>query len=205
MYNTINSFSEVHASDVESALSKRIKEEIEQKGKEYILGVDENEYKNYLIEEYTLEPLKIYLESEVIDAPKFSKEKRQDDFYHRREYETEVYTFTVHYNYTGNVELFKVRPNPWTITSAEIFVTANSVSFSFKLYNKDPETFRYEKESKFKHAFTNLDGVNRFANEWNSKLSSIVNSHFQLQKKKYLIQVASYIFGCLLAKKKANP
>jgi len=184
MYGTINSFSEICCLEAEREFSRQIKEEIEKKEKEYILGVDENEYQSYLIEKHKLEPLKIYTESETIDTPRVSKEAVG----HRHGYTDwrELYLFRVKYSYTGSSLLFRVKPNPWTMTSAEVVVTDDTVSFSVRLYNKDADEFKREKASKFSNAFTNLDNVNKFVEEWNRKLSNLVNTYFQQQKKKYL-------------------
>lgn len=186
MYNTVRSFNEISSSDFEEQLSKKIKEEIERKGKEYILGVDENEYKNYLTNEYTLVPLHIYTETETIDKPEIRKERIEAPF--QRYYETEVYEFTIQYQFTGSSILFRVQPNPWTMASAEICVANDTVSFSFKLYHKEPDEFHREKQSVYRRAFTNLEGTNNFANQWNHKLSNIVDSHFRQQKQKYLAE-----------------
>ncbi|KAA6342148.1 hypothetical protein EZS27_010073 [termite gut metagenome] len=186
MYNTIKSFNEIDSSSFEEQLSKKIKEDIERKGKEYILGVDESEYKNYLINEYTVEPLTVYTETETIDKPDIRKELLEDRHFRGYQYETESYEFTVRYQYSGSAILFRVHPNPWTMTSAEIVVDNDSVSFSFKLYNKNPEEFVREKKSMFQRAFTNLEGTNAAANHWNKKLSGIVDTYFKKQKKKYL-------------------
>ncbi|MDR0567326.1 MAG: hypothetical protein LBG47_09905 [Prevotellaceae bacterium] len=185
MYNTIRSFYEISSFIFEEQWSKKIKEDIKTRDKEYILGVDENEYKNYLITEYTLVPLHIYTETETIDEPKIRKEMIEERLQH---YETEVYEFTIQYQFAGSPILFSVQPNPCTTTTAEICVVNDIVSFSFKLYHKNPDEFQREKQSMYKRAFTNLEGANNFANGWNCKLSSIVDSYFQQQKQKYLAE-----------------
>ncbi len=183
----INSFSEISSSDFTRQLSERIKDEIENKGKEYILSIDEEEFKEYLIDQYSLEPLTIDYESEVIDEPTISKEWIEDRFYGGK-YQTEVFTFTIRYKFSGSNILFKVRPSTWTMTSAEICVNEQeySVSFSFKLYGKDPEEFRRIKSDFQRRAFTNLENTNQVVKSWMQSLPATVNSLFQQQKSKYL-------------------
>ena len=67
--NTIKSFSEISSFDFTRQLSEKIKSEIENKGKEYILGVDAEEFKAYLIDKYSLEPLTIDYNSETVRIP----------------------------------------------------------------------------------------------------------------------------------------
>jgi hypothetical protein len=185
--NTIKSFSEINSSDFTSQLFDNIKKEIENKSKEYILGVDEEEYKAYLIDRYSLEPLTIDYESEVIDEPRVSKEPVEDRF-HRGKHQIDVFNFTVRYNFIGSSMLFRVKPSLWTITYAEIYVNEqnNTVSFSFQIYRKDVEEFQRTKSDFQRDAFANLENTNQVAANWMQSLPGTVNSLFQKQKNKYL-------------------
>lgn len=183
----IDSFNEISSSDFLRQLSDKIQNEIENKGKEYILGVDEEEFKAYLIGQYSLEPLIIDYESEVINEPTISKEWVEDGFYGRK-YQTEVFTFTIRYKFAGSSVLFKVQPSTWAMTFAEICVNEqdNTISFSFKLYKKDSEEFKRTKSDFQRRAFANLENTNQDAINWMQSLSATVNSLFQQQKSKYL-------------------
>ncbi len=185
--NTINSFSEISSFDFKKQLSNKIKCEIEEKGKEYILRVDEEEFKAYLIDHFSLEPLTIDYKTETVDEPIISKEWVEDRRLRER-YQTDVFTFIIRYKFTGSSVLFKVQPSTWTMTSAEIFVNeqSNIVSFSFKLYIKDPEEFKRIKNDIQRRAFANLGNTNQIAISWMQSLSVTVNSLFQQQKNKYL-------------------
>lgn len=185
--NTIKSFSEINSYDFITQLTAKIKSEIEGKGKEYILGVDEEDFKAYLIDKYSLESLKIDYESEIIDEPTVSKEWIEDKFYRER-YQVDVFDFTIKYRFIGSSVLFKVKPSTWTMTSTEILINerTHTVSFSFKLYKKDPEEFNRTKHNFQKKAFTNLENTNLVAKSWMQSLTETVNSLFQEQKRKYL-------------------
>lgn len=183
----VRSFSEIGSSDFIQLLSEKIKTEIENKSKEYILGVDEEEFKTYLIESHSLEPLSVDFESEIIDEPIVSKEWLEDRHF-REKYQTDVYKFTIRYNYTGSSVLFQIRPNTWTMTSAEIYVheQSNTVSFSFSLYNKNADEFLRTKNDTKNRAFANLQNVNQVVFDWKRTAPSVVNSIFKKQKDKYL-------------------
>lgn len=183
----VKSFCEISSYDFTRQLTDQIKSEIEGKGKEYILGVDEEEYKNFLVEKYSLEPLTIDYNSETIDEPTISKEWIEDRFYGEK-YQAEVFNFTIRYNFTGSSVLFKVQPSTWSMTAADIYVDEqrNTVSFSFKLYKKDPEEFKKTKNDYQRRAFTNLGNTNQVATSWMNSLSGTVNSLFQQTKNKYL-------------------
>ncbi|WEK20456.1 MAG: hypothetical protein P0Y49_04805 [Candidatus Pedobacter colombiensis] len=184
---TVQSFSEISGHDFTDQQTDRIKEEIQSKGKEYILGVNDQEFKEYLIAKYSMDPLTIHLDTETVEQPKVSKEILEDRMY-REKYETEVYTFTATYQFSGSGILFTIRPSTWTMTSTEIYVVQNSglVSFKFKLYKKDPAEFEREKNSKRSKAFTNLANANSFVNSYNQSISSYVETAFTTEKNKYL-------------------
>jgi len=188
MYRTqIKAFAEVDSFSAEKQFEENIKKKIQQERKEYILGVDEEEYINYLIEEYSVEPLEVFKESERIDEPKVTKE--QVEAYSRSyQYEKEVYTFNVHYRFSGSSVLFKIRPSSWTMTSYDIGVddTNKNIVLSFKIYEQDVEKFKKEKSDVYKAAFTNLPNVNSFAENWNRQVPGIVKRYFKQEKNKYL-------------------
>jgi hypothetical protein len=183
----IDSFCEISSLYFTCQRSDKIQSEIESKGKEYILGVDEEEFKTYLIDLYTLEPLYIDYESETIDEPIVSKEWVESRL-HGEKYQTEVFNFTIRYKFTGSSILFRVQPSTWTMTHTEIYVNEqkSTVSFSFKLYKKDIEEFKRTKSDYQRRAFANLGNTNQDAASWMQSLPGKVNSLFQQQKNKYL-------------------
>lgn len=183
----IRTFTEVDSFSAKDQWKDQIRKKIESETKEYILGVDEEEYMNFLIEVFKVIPLVIYEESEQIEQPKVTKEKvtgRLRDY----EYEQEVYIFTVRYTFSGSTVLFKIKPSSWTMTSYDISVDehSNAVSFSFKLFEQNAEKFKVEKSRAFSSAFTNIGNVNNFANDWNNSVEALVRADFKRVKEKFL-------------------
>lgn len=167
-------------------LSDKIMGEIESKGKEYILGVDEDEFTKYLINKYTLELLNIDLDSEKIEVPLSSKKLLSDDAF-GYSYQSDVYTFTIKYKFGGSSVLFRLKPNPWFPATTEINIDerTNTVSFSFEIYDKEPEKFQRAKDDYRDRAFANLNHVNAMARKWNDGLVKKVNAYLQERKTKY--------------------
>lgn len=182
----VKSFYEIDSFSFIDQLTKKVKEAIEEKGKEYILGVDENEFKNYLITEFTLEPLAIDSSTEVIEKPTIRKESREGEFYGQR-YEIEVYNFTIKYHFSGSGVLFRIKPSEWIMTGHDIDVDEkqNIVSFNLKLYKQDAEEFKKEKGQVYYSAFANLENANTEAKTWNSRLQGLVKNTFDNIKRKY--------------------
>lgn len=187
--NAIKAFYEIENYDFSKQQFEKIKNEIESHGKNYILQVDEEQYKNFLIDKYSIEPITIDFASESVGEPSISKEWREGGFDRGRlqRYQLEVYTFTIYYQFTGSAMLFRIKPSPYQMTTTEIHVDdqAKMVSFNFKLYKKDPAEFNRAKNECHKSAFANLDNANIFARGWNNGLAGTVGSYFQAQKKKW--------------------
>ncbi|MBC8769586.1 hypothetical protein H4O18_16430 [Arenibacter sp. BSSL-BM3] len=188
MYNSkIRTFSEVDSYNAQKQWEEQIKKRIESESKEYILGVDEEEYKNFLTEDFKVVPLVVYEESEQIEQPRVTKEKTTA-YPRDYVYEQDVYHFTIRYTFSGSTVLFKIRPSTWTMTSYEINVNEhnNTVSFSFKLYEQNPDKFKRQKSDAYRAAFTNLANVNKFADSWNACVKGVVNREFKKVKDKFL-------------------
>jgi len=183
-----NTFTEVDSFSARRQFEENIRKAIEAKSKEYILGVNEDEYLDYLISEYSVEPIKIFPESEKIDKPQIKKEKMSTGFPREYEYFADVYYFNVHYNFSGSAVLFKIRPSHYTYASYDAFIDDRdkTISFSFKIAEQDPEKFKRIKSEAYSSAFVNLTNVNDFANKWNVDVKGIVNSIFKEIKNKFL-------------------
>ena len=184
----MQSFSEISLYDFENGRNRSILNEIQSKGKDYILSIDQDEFINYLYEEYLIEPLCIDTATEFVGPPRIDKETIRNERYDRGYYETDVYTFTVRYNYTGTGELFRVQSNPWTMTSYEINVNESlrTVSFSFKIYKQDPQEFHNSKSECFRSAFANLEKLNANINSMANNLRQNIQAIFEKEKNKYL-------------------
>ncbi len=183
----MRSFNEISFYDFQNSWQGQIVKEIQLKGKEYILNIDEQEFLNYLYDKFLLQPLTVLKETESFDIPKTDKEKRTDRFYDQT-YEVDAYMFTVKYNYTGSSELFRVQPSTWTMTAYDIDVyeTTQIVSFKFKIYSQDVQEFNRTKNECFGKAFTNIENVNTNVIDFNRHLRESINTAFEREKSKYL-------------------
>ncbi len=181
----MKSFSEVSWLDFPKTYYQTIKEKISSQGKEYILKVDENEYINYLIEHFRIEPLKVLMDTRQVSEPISSKERRQDMF--GRDYISDCYSFIVTYIFEGHGGLFKVQPNPYTWSYYDINVNNQNktVSYSFKIYKQDANEFNQINSECYSRAFANLKNINTNVAEFNSTFEQTVRSLFINEKEHY--------------------
>jgi hypothetical protein len=188
---SVRSFNEIPFHDFAERRLADIKNEIKHQGKDYILLVDENEYTNYLVEKYALEPL-VLSDMNHIEEPNKSTEHRRDMF--DEIYSATSYTFHINYDFTGTAELFGVRPNTRSLTSLQIFIDEQQkkVSFSVKLFKRDPVEFQQEKNRFYEMAFANIGNINTDVSHWNKKLPIDVSRLFTAAKKEFYEENAFY-------------
>ena len=177
-----NSFAELDWHDYERTLQQSVKSEIDGLSKQYLLGVDEDEYKEHLVQQHRLEPIEIFKESEHIREPRIEKQAFQD---YGRTIHCDTYVFQVEYRFTGSPGLFQVKPSSWTMTSHRISIVHSTkvVIFEMMVARQDAEEFRREKESAYSGSFTNIGNINSNVQTWNQGLPSLVSSLFDWRKK----------------------
>ncbi len=181
----MDSFTKISWLDFPKIYYQNIREEINTKGKDYILKVDENEFIDYLIEKYRIEPLKILLESESVSQPTKSQVRRNNMW--GETYLADTFIFTITYNFEGKADLFAVKPNPFTYSTYDINVNQvqNTVSFKIQIFKQDPNEFDKAKSNAYSQAFTNLNKVNDHVQQFNSSYENTVKSIFEQEKNKY--------------------
>lgn len=194
IYNShkIFSFNELSESEFLLSQCKLLKDQIESQNKDYILNIDEVEFKNYLISKYSIDPLVIDYESEVVHQPVTStrmvRGRRETD-----EYQREIYKCSVSYNFTGSSVIFYIRPDKRILTGAKIHIGSNeTVTIFFELNNMDAELFNREKSQKLREAFTNLDAANGIVGKTKKALDETFNLTFHQLKNKYLSENKFY-------------
>lgn len=182
-----NSFRGKRFSEFTSDRSSEIRLKIEQKGKEYILNVDEDEFKNYMIEKYKLIPLEVERNSEEVHEPEI--DYGYSDYSSRsRSQRREIYIIKISYSFTGTPFLFNLQPSSCTMTSREVDIDekSNKVSYSIQMYEKDPVKFEQYKSQAYNDAFVNILNINNEVENWNDQISGIVNNAFNSIKDKYI-------------------
>lgn len=194
MYNRsqkVSSFCGIDFSEYEKLLHAKIVKEIESKSKEYILNIDENEYVDYLYNENYLEPLNIDINSVIVNKPVVKREILESRF-RDYQYECDVYYILITFLFTGTTQLFSVKPNPWTLTSYDIDINDNSVSFTVRMTRLDADEFKREKEVAYDSAFANIGHVNKNVEQYNSQLKSTIFSLLKRCRDKYIQENAFY-------------
>ncbi len=178
-------FSDINWSEFISDFKSQLKNEIKTTDTKYILAVDEKKYKQYLFDKYKFEEISILKETEnIIELDRVVKSIKDYDIF----IDTEFFQFKIQYNYSGSPLLFKICPNPFTSRTFDVEIDkANStISFTVVIKERDPSLFNQLKEKRFNETFTNLENVNRNAEEGNKNLKALIESEFDRIKSSYL-------------------
>ena len=194
LYNrsSFDSFSIIEWHDFHDKIINEIDCEIEKCSDEYILNVNEDEYITYLIEKYSFEPLVIDNDSEEVEKPEEFKEElsQYDNRYAYAKYGCyrNGYSILISYSYRGSGELFKVRPNSFTLTSNKIMIDEYSsrVFFEIKVYSLDVTEFKRKKVNAYDRAFTNMVNINSCIKGYNESLDELIKQKFYNAKQKRL-------------------
>lgn len=175
-----------------------LKKEINQLSKNEILNIDENSYIDYLEDKYSLEPLCIYRDNEIIHEPTpISKEvenpydsARYGIYGHKMIYEG--YRIEVSYPFSGDAILFNVRPNSFTIGGAyaELRVNElnNTLSLVFEVWDQNAEQFIHNKQSAFEHQVLYYLSINPEVLDFNSQIRQQAQLEFKHAKDKCLAE-----------------
>jgi len=181
----MRSFGEKHFYIFRQEKTQAILSEINSLTKDYLLRVDEAEYFEFLKLKYSLEPIKVYQETESFNEPTKSIETIHSV---RGEYEGEVLNFVISYAFTGSATVFGLIPSRRIQTSKEISVNERTsrVSFKFSIHKKDPEEFVKLKSTFYDSAFKNVQNINNDVERWNNSFMNGIPGHFRKLKNKFI-------------------
>lgn len=184
---------------------KQMAQEIAKLPKNDVLNINEDEYIDYLENEYSLMPISIRRdEAEIFNPRQIRKEVRCNPYTHAiygyGENDTIVYDgyeIKVAYPFEGDSILFFVRPNTFTIGGAvpkeiDINDRLGKVIVTIECWDQDPNHFNNDKESIFNSKIAPLLTINPEVERFNEQLRSRIVSEFQKRKEECLSENAFF-------------
>lgn len=207
-YNSFRSFSVIDWHAFQDKTIQAIDNEIENNSDDYILNVNEDEYILYLVDKFTYEPLSIDKDSEEVEKPNEIKEdlSQYGDVFSRYGRYRKGFSIRISYLFRGSPLLFKVKPNPFVLTSHEITVDefSSRVYFEIKVYSTEVLEFKQEKESTFHSAFANIENINSSIINFNKSLTGIVKQKFE-KVKQYRLSKTNFFAAINVKKSTSSP
>lgn len=175
-----------------------LKKEINQLSKNEILNIDENSYIDYLEDKYSLEPLCVYRDNEIIHEPTPISKEVENPYdsiryvVYGHKMICEGYRIEVSYPFSGDAILFNVCPNSFTIGGAyaELKVNElnNTLSLIFEVWDQNAEQFTHNKQSAFEHQVSHYLSINPEVLDFNSKIRQQAQLEFKHAKDKCLAE-----------------
>ena len=187
---TFRMFCEGNLSDYFVQKRDEIQQAIQYKPEDYILNVNETEYINYLINQFTVEPINIDFES-IFSDPPYEKQIPAEYFraplFHVQAGESYPRQAFVYYlPYTGNKNLFQCKPSASILWTTEVFLKDHHLCFEvFSLQDNVEEINRNAQQivSKIK---TQLEHLAPEIERYNNNLPTTVKQLFQARKQYFL-------------------
>lgn len=164
--------------------------ELKSKDDEYILNVDENDYKQYLFERFKLEPLIISKEPINISKPEKVFKESDGPFGYGK---FEVYKFNLEYKVEGSFELIHVKPQTYAMVTEDVQTNSGNVIVTFYINSANEEEFNKSKVTTWGRAFANVESLNKDVNNWNDQLPSFIDNEFSKYKQKVLKENQFYV------------
>ena len=181
---------------------RQMVQEIAKLPKNDVLNINEQEYIDYLENEYRLTPIKVYRDQEDVREPRKIRHEMSNDPY-TNPYASaryggrnahiifEGYEIKVAYPFEGDAILFFVRPNTYSIGGASakqihIDESVGQIILTFEHWDNDPEKFNRDKDSAFDNEIGPLLTINPEVERFNAQLRSNITAQFHKRKNECL-------------------
>lgn len=185
-------------SDFFNARLASLKADINHLTKNEVLNLDQNEYIEYLYDKYFLEPLHVIQDSETVHEPIHIKrvvDIAPDNPHYGRYGEQitiEGYKIKVSYHFSGNAELFYIRPKTFSFggSSAQLEIDEinNLLYLIFEEWDMNAEKFLRNKAGAFKDIVSRYLDINEDVETFNVQIKQIALAEFERRKKDCLAE-----------------
>lgn len=166
---------------------------IENEVDDYLLNVNEEDYLNYLIVKFTVEPLEILFENAFISTHEddIPSECFPNSFLYNvhagKRYKKDVIRY--HISFKGDEALLRCVPNPRIMWTIPVEIEDKSICFNIINFDNDPEDIRRKAEVNIRDIQTQYNYLSAQVSKYNNSLrdeaKSSLNARRQHLLKKY--------------------
>jgi hypothetical protein len=181
-------FAESNLSDYFMNNNNMLQKHIEQEKDNYILNVNEHEYKQFLINKFTIKRPELYFEGICISD--YEKPIPAEyfppgyDVYRGKSYPRQ--TIVYHIPISGNIEVLKLRPSTYRSDSLKVCIEEQCLCFEIINYDNKPEDVKIKAQNSIGYIKIMLDYLNREIDSYNSGLQGSIDNLFFGRKQKIL-------------------
>lgn len=173
-----------HLETNDSAIESKIDNETE----DYILNVNEKEYKNHIISEFSLK--KVIIHFKKVFVSDYEKDIPAEDFPDEydvipgKSFKRSVVVYHIPFN--GDINLIKFKPSHSTITwLPKFFIKDNNICFEIIAFNRDTK-IKQQANEIINNLKIQLDSLNKEIDEYNTNLPKKIEQIFSSRKKRLL-------------------
>lgn len=185
--------------DLIQEIKLNIKQEIEGENEDQLISVDEEDYINYLIEQYCMEPIELFFEKMTVQpyeahVPSSALNRSGIRVYNHTPVLKQILAFYI--PYSGNIELmsynahFSISPPP------TVFVEDGCIGFEIiNQFERDPSQLDKVLENRIKLIRDSVSRRNGEIEIWNQDIKKYINEYFRhrkyeiIQRKQFLSQL----------------
>ena len=167
---------------------RMIRSRIEQEPENYILNVNETEYVNYLVSEFTIDMLSIDFES--VSVTSYEKKIPAELFPHSfhvfpgKSYPKQAVVY--HLPFTGNADLLQCAPSQRLLWTTELFREEPCVCFEVVSFREDVEEIKREAQHIIGNLTTQLGYLAKEIQSYNTQLRKRIDQTFKARKQRFL-------------------
>ena len=185
---TFKVFGERVLSDYLDGLKDFIQSEIERKLEDYILNVNETEFINYLINEYTVTPLNIDFENMLIskDEKQIPAEHLPRDIDVKKGKSYPRLAVIYHLPYTGCEALLECSPSRHLVWTTNMFLDNQCLCFEVLSIDENIEDIEGQSERILNNLKTQFEYLITEVNRFNENLPTAIKQLFQKRKQRFL-------------------
>ncbi|MBI3194774.1 MAG: hypothetical protein HYZ34_09970 [Ignavibacteriae bacterium] len=167
---------------------RKLRSEVESQNDNYLLNVNETEFINYLVKEYTvnnveIDPSGVYVShlEKYISAEYFP---RDFNVYAGRSYKKNVVKY--HIPFQGDTELLKCVPSSRILWTTDITIEEDCICFEIISFRDDAEEIKKEADHRIGNILRQASCVKTEVESFNSNLRSQAEQVFRARKERIL-------------------
>jgi hypothetical protein len=185
---TFNAFGEIELRRCFEKNDQDICSQIERESEDYILNVNEIEYVNHLISEFSISPPVIDFEN--VSVTSYEKQISAEDFPEAfRACPEETFSrlaFVYYLPYAGEVDLLRCFPGQHPSWTTEVYAESQDLCFEVVSFREDAEEVKRTAEHFIHNMKSQLGYLTQEIEDYNASLPESVQQMFRTRKQRFL-------------------
>lgn len=174
--------------DVDGTLRNQpelIQKEVNGLDEDYVLTVSESDLIAALVHKFQWNPPQLQ-EPQIASHREVEQQRSHSDYGHRRSYTARVNEIIVHIPYSGDKDMFMMRPPQFNFDPPQANLRSDCLEIVLEVEKTDGEQIRQTIEKFIRDLRFHLDQIERCASENNAALPHRIEQQIQARKKRIL-------------------